>query len=169
MPPSGVITGLTDDSACNTYIPIAPAASSDVNQSALQLFYAKNTCPGARKIDIITTSSVGAVAWEVSGIRTDDPFDTALGLSNQLSTPTPAGPRIITSTAGEFVVSVAIVESTITGIVAGNEFTNDHIVNGDAWAHLGDPMAPAGPHQAHWNQLVSGTYCASAAAFKVGP
>jgi len=38
-----------------------------------------------------------------------------------------------------------------------------------ARAHLTDPRAPAGTYQAQWDQPRSGAYCASAAAFKVGP
>jgi len=30
-------------------------------------------------------------------------------------------------------------------------------------------MASAGSHQAQWDQDISGTYCANAAAFLVGP
>jgi hypothetical protein len=165
----GVAVTLTDDSGCNTYAPIAGARSFNANEGdELRLFYAKNTCAGAQTIDIDTTSSITVVAWEVAGIRTDDPLDTASVLNDQPATTMPLGPRITTSTAGEFIVAVAIVTNTVTGVVAGNEFTNDHLTNGNAWAHLTDAMAPAGAYQARWNQPMSGTYCASAAAFKVG-
>ena len=133
------------------------------------MFYAKNTCPGARAISITAASGITAVAWEVSAIRTDEPLDSASALDDQPATTTPLGPSIATSTAGEFVVSVAIVTNSVTGVVAGNAFTNDHTANGNAWAHLTDPMAPAGVYQAAWNQPLRGTYCASAAAFKVAP
>jgi hypothetical protein len=161
---------LVDDSNCNTYIEIAGAHSLNTDQGdELKMFYAKDTCPGARTITLTTASSITAVAWEVSAIRTDDPLGSASALSDQPSTTAPRGPIITTSTAGEFVVSVAIVTNTVTSIAAGNEFTNDHTTNGNAWAHLTDPMAPAGAYQAQWNQPMRGTYCASAAAFKIAP
>jgi len=161
---------LIDDSTCNTYVPIAAAHSFNANQGdELRLFYAKDTCAGARAITITNASGVTAVAWEVSGIRTDDPLDSASTLNDQPPTTTPVGPTITTSTAGEFVVSAAIVTNSVSGVVAGNGFTNDHLTNGNAWAHLTDSMAPAGEYQAQWNQPMRGTYCASAAAFKVVP
>ena len=73
-----------------------------------------------------------------------------------------------TSAAGEFVMASAIVFDTVSGIHPGNEFTNDQVSDGNGWAHLTDPMAPAGVHQAQWD-ATPGSYCASAVAFKVGP
>jgi len=90
-------------------------------------------------------------------------------LNDQPATTAPVGPMIMTSTAGEFVVSVAIVENAARRIHAGDEFTNDQTTNGNGWAHLTDPMAAAGTYQAQWDQPQSGVYCAAAAAFAVGP
>lgn len=167
----GRVTAILDSSACNTYVEI-PAAHA-VNRSlgdGLQIFYAKNSCPGADDLGVAATTAVFAtVVWEVAGIRTDTPVDTAAVLNDRPASTAPIGPTITTSAAGEFVVSAAMVENLAATIHAGNEFTNDQITNGNGWAHLTDPMAEAGDHQAQWDQLVPGAYCASAAAFRVGP
>jgi hypothetical protein len=175
VPDGGSITGITDASNCNAYTAIPTARSSNAGAGdALQMFYAKNSCAGASTISIDATTAVTAVVWEVSGIRTDDPFDKASTLNDQPETATPVGPTIETSTRGEFVVSVAIVANTVAGIHPGNKFTNDHLANGNAWAHLTDSSAPADVYQAQWDplpppELPPGSYCASAAAFRVAP
>ena len=137
---------------------------------SLQLWYAKSSCAGATSISIGATDTVtAAVVWEVAGIRTDNPLDTATALNDQPASSTTVGPMITTSAAGEFVVSVALAEHAITAIHAGNEFVNDHITRGNGWGHLADPHAAAGVHQAQWDQSPPGGACASAAAFRVGP
>jgi len=166
---AGSVTSITDDANTYVAIPRARATNTSLND-ALELWYATDSRPGASMIRIAATTSVpAAVAWEVSGIRTVDPLDTATTLDTQPATTAPQGPPITTRAAGEFVVSAAIVANGITGTEAGNEFTNDHRTRGNGWAHLTDPMAPAGSHQARWTQPTSGSYCANAAAFQVGP
>lgn len=167
----GLVSTIADSSGCNNYVAIAMAsattASLDVN---LQLWYAKNSCAAATSISIAATDTVSAAAvWEVAGIRTDTPLDTAAVSNDQPSNSAIIGPVITTSAAGEFVVSVALVENEVTGIHAGNEFVNDHVTRGNGWGHLADPNAAAGVHQAQWDQPVAGEACASAAAFRVGP
>jgi len=61
---------------------------------------------------------------------------------------------------------VALVENVVFRARTGNEFTNDHVANGNGWAHLTSPTATAGVHQAQWDQSTAGRYCAGAAAFK---
>jgi hypothetical protein len=167
----GLVTAITDSSNCNTYaaVPAAHATNRTLGDD-LQIFYAKDSCPDADAISIAATMSVhAAVVWEASGIHTGDPLDTAAALNDQPASTTPLGPQIITSMAGEFVVSAAMVENVAARIHAGDEFTNDQTTNGNGWAHLADPMAAAGNHQAQWDQTQSGVYCATAAAFRVGP
>jgi hypothetical protein len=105
----------------------------------------------------------------VSGIKTTDPLDIAAASNDQPASATPRGPRITTSVAGEFVVAAALADAEITGIHAGNEFTKDSLAQGNGWAHLTDSNAPAGVHQVQWDQTPAGVFCASAAAFLVGP
>jgi hypothetical protein len=169
--PTGMVTAVTDNSNCNSYTEI-PAAYAFCIESALYIFYAKSSsaCSGATRINLASTANVlAAVAWEVSGVRSADPVDTALVLTEQPDTTAPRGPRITTSTDGEFVVSVMLVDNRISGIHPGNEFTNDQLVLDNGWAHLTDPMARAGTYQAQWDQPMAGAYCTSAVAFKVAP
>lgn len=168
---SGLVTTMTDSSGCNSYIAIPTAFSASMELDvSLQMFYAKNSCPDAAAISITATATVSAAAvWEVAGIRTDEPFDTAAVLNDQSASDRPLGPRITTSATGEFVVAVALVDQSVTGVHVGNEFTNDHKNQGNGWGHLADPQSAAGVHQAQWDQSPAGAYCASAAAFQVGP
>lgn len=182
----GTATQVTDGSTCNNYVEI-PAAHALANRGKaldddLQVFYARNTCAYAATISAsVTSGDVGGIAiWEVSGMRTDDPFDTAAIASNQPATQEPLGPSIMTGEDGEFVISAALVDNdicqTATGELPppcathpGNEFTNDLTLTGNGFAHLTDPHAAAGVHRAAWDQFSSGTYGATAAAFRAGP
>ena len=167
----GLVSTIADSSGCNTYVAIGTASASNATLNVgLQLWYAKGSCAGATSISIAATEMVTAASiWEVSGIRTDNPLDTATTLRDQAASSTTVGPMITTSGAGEFVVSVALAQNAITNIHAGNEFVNDHITRGNGWGHLSDPHAAAGVHQAQWDQSPPGVACASAAAFRVGP
>lgn len=167
----GLVSAVIDNSGCNVYVAIPASYATDrALGDAMQIFYAKDSCPEASGIAVAATTSVFAtVVWEVSGIRTDAPLDTAAVLDDQAASTAPLGPRITTRTAGEFVVSAAMVENLAASIHAGNGFTNDQITNGNGWAHLTDPMAAAGSYQAQWDQPQSGAYCAATASFLVGP
>src|SRR5262249_11111260 len=108
------------------------------------------------------------VIWEVAGIKTTSPLDVTGALSNQAATTTPQGASLTTTADGDFVVDVAMVNNDVSGIHAGNRFTDDRSTNSNGWAHLID-AAPAGTYRAQWDQQQSGVYCASSAAFFVGP
>jgi hypothetical protein len=156
---------------CNSYVAVPTAtATSSVLQVDLQIFYAYATQPC--QVDTIRVAAnrdvCALVAWEVSGITASDPVDAVAVLNDQPRSNAPLAPKITTSADGEFVVASAIVFDTVSGIHPGNEFTNDQVSDGNGWAHLADPMAPAGVHQAQWDATL-GSYCASAVAFKVGP
>lgn len=163
------VTAIADD-AGNSYaaIPAAHATNSSPPDD-LELWYASDARPGATAITVTANSLISAVIWEVAGIQAASPLDTATVLDSQAATTTPIGPSITTAGAGELVISVAIVANGISGTHAGNEFTNDLRTRGDGWAHLTDPAAPAGTHQAEWDQGTSGRYCATAAAFLPAP
>ncbi len=124
---------------------------------------------GATSIAIAAPVFYAVVVWEVSGIRSSNPLDGVTTLSDQAATTTPSGAAITTTAAGDFVAAVAIVDNQITGIHAGNAFTNDRTTNGNGWAHLTSSSAPAGTYQAKWDQGTAGVYCAVSAAFFVGP
>jgi len=169
----GSVSSITDNApnGGNSYAAIATARATNTSPpDAVEMWFARDSIAGATTIAVATSATiVGAVAWEASGIRTDTPLDTATTLDAQPATTTPLGPRITTSEPGEFVVSVAIVANGISATHAGNEFTNDQRTRGNGWAHLTDPAAAAGVHQAEWDQGVAGAYCGNAAAFRVGP
>lgn len=167
----GLVTAITDSSNRNSYIAIPGAhAVENTLGDDLQIFYARDSFPGGDAVGIAATMQVhAAVVWEVSGIRTDEPLDTAAVLNSQPESTAPLGPAITTRASGEFVVTAAMVENVATRIHAGDEFTNDQTTNGNGWAHLTDPMAAAGTYQAQWDQPASGLSCAAAAAFQVGP
>jgi hypothetical protein len=169
---AGPVTAVTDDapSGTDTYTSIAAASATDsAHERGIELWYATGSHAGATTITINAPAVYAAAVWEVAGIRTTNALDTATTLDDQAATSTPVGPVITTAHAGEFVVSIAVVAKDITGIHAGNEFTNDRTANFNGWAHLTSNTAAAGAHQAEWNQLPSGTYCANAAAFVTAP
>jgi hypothetical protein len=164
----GAVTSVTDDSGCNVYRPIAAAhAGCNLLETGLHIYYAYDSCPGASTIAVTAAESILALAaWEVAGMRRDDPLDAAAILDDQAASNAPLGPRITTSVDGAFVISVVVMENVTSGIHAGSAFTNDHSTFGNGWAHLTDAMAPAGTYQAQWDQPLAGTSCASAAAFQ---
>jgi len=167
------VTSIVDNApgGGNTYtaIPSADAINTD-NSNQVDLWYGAVTKPGATQLTVTPAGNVsGIVVWEVSGVRATAPLDSSTSLSNQPATTLPAGPLISTSARGDFVVSVLIHAANITGIHAGNEFSNDSLSGANGWAHLTDAGAPAGSYQGQWDADVSASYCASAASFFVGP
>ncbi|PYN82944.1 MAG: hypothetical protein DMD48_14285 [Gemmatimonadetes bacterium] len=116
-----------------------------------------------------TTLVHATVVWEVSSINTTSPVQTATKIDNQSASSTPLGASITTSATGEFVVATTVVANSVTGIHAGNAFTNDRFTNGNGFAHLTSNTASAGTYQAQWDQSSSGAYCSSSAAFYAAP
>ena len=158
------------DNVGNTYVAIPGSRATEaVDNLGVELWYAQDSLPGATTITASGSTIFSTVSWEVAGIRTANALDTASAFDDRPASTTPRGAPITTSVDGEFVVSVAIVASSITGIRAGNEFTNDRLTFGNGWAHLTDAAALAGSHRAQWNQSSLGGYCVSSAAFFVGP
>jgi hypothetical protein len=162
------VTAVTDN-AGNSYV-LAPGSRSkhSVDMLGVEVWYAKNSKAGATRITV-APSAASVVMWEVAGVNTTDPLTAATKLDDQPTSTTPLGASITTTSVGEFVVSIAIVEDEVSGIRPGNAFTNDQRVFGNGWAHLTDPASPAGSYQAQWNQPGSGTSCASSVAFRRGP
>ncbi|MGE5184935.1 MAG: hypothetical protein ACM31C_22860 [Acidobacteriota bacterium] len=158
------------DSANDTFaaLPSARATNSAANLG-VELWAASNAQAGATAVTVIAPVVHAVVVWEVANVRTAGALDKVTLLDDQPATTLPAGAAITTAAPGEFVVSVAIVANQVSGIHAGNEFTNDHTTFGNGWAHLTDPAAPAGSHQAKWDQGTAGAYCAVSAAFLIGP
>jgi hypothetical protein len=166
---ASAVASVTDD-AGTTYVPIAESRAVEAAESfGIELWYAASSNAGATTISAVADVIYAMAAWEVAGIRTTNPLDTASKLDNQLPTTNPVGASLRTSADGEFVVSVAIVSNEISGLTAGSPFTNDHTAFGNGWAHLTSASAPAGTYQARWDQPERGSSCAASAAFFVGP
>jgi len=165
------VTSVTDD-ASNAYVPVVGSRAKNTEKNlGVELWYAKDASAGAGTITATAGTTIRAVvAWEVAGLDSTNPLAAASKLDDQPSSTTPAGASITTTSAGEFVVSVVIVASSVAGIQAGNAFTNDDRTLGNGWAHLTDRDAPVGTYEARWDQQQGGSMsCASSAAFRVGP
>ncbi len=159
-------TAVVDDGG-NVYQRVASSrAEVPSEQLGVELWYVPNALPGGTTIAVTAPSTVFAIdMWEVDGLASVEIDDVAT-LDDQPATTTPEGASITTTTDGEFVVSIAIVNNFVGGLTANSQFTNDHTTFGNGWAHLTSNTAPAGTYQARWNQSVSGTYCASSVAFR---
>jgi len=132
----------------------------------VEIWYTPNAMPGGTMIAATAASSVFSIdMWEVDGLSSVTIDDVAT-LDDQPATTTPEGASVTTTATGDFVVSIAIVQNSVTGLTAGSEFTNDHTTFGNGWAHLTSASAPAGTYGARWNQGTAGTYCASSVAFR---
>jgi hypothetical protein len=107
-----------------------------------------------------------AVVWEFSGIATGDPLATAAALSDGAATTNPLGPPITTTAPGELVIQAANLGGVETAVAA--PFAEDIVESGDGWAHLAMTDAPPGAYEASWT-ATNGAYCATSAAFFVGP
>jgi hypothetical protein len=137
----------------------------------VDLWYAANVPAGVNMISVAgSVQPSGIVVWEVANIRLTNPLDTATSATKQVATALLPGPTIRTTVAGEFVVSAMIFDFSVFGTHAGNEFTNDATPDGDGFAHLTDPGAAAGMHQAMWDASnMQGNYWTDAAAFLPAP
>lgn len=165
----GPVTSVSD-SAGNTYVAAVGGRSASATFGAgLELWYAAGAKPGATTVTATAPTVYAMVIWEVAGIRTTSPVDRVTKLDDQAATTLPVGASITTTAAGDYVVSVAIVDNTVSGIHAGNAFTNDRTTFGNGWAHLTSNSAAAGTYQARWDQPTSGAYCATSVAFFIGP
>lgn len=166
---ASAVMSVTDD-ANHTYVPVAGSRAVDnAEVTGVELWYAKDSSVGATTITASADTVYAMAAWEVAGIRTASSLDTASLLDNQPASTSPFGASITTSAAGEFVVSVVIVANDVTDVTAGSAFTNDHTTFGNGWAHLTSAAAPAATYRARWSQPMSGTSCATSAAFFAGP
>jgi hypothetical protein len=165
---SGATFPSIGDDASNTYIPVPGAtAGSVVNNDTLVIMYVPNANAGATMVTATSTHVYSIVVWQFT---TPQPatVDTAGQLSDQPSSTLPVSPSITTAGPGEIVIAIAVVLNTISSVQNGSPFTNDTVTNGNGFAHLTDPHAPAGTYQAVWNQPNSAAYCSQAVAFVVG-
>jgi hypothetical protein len=164
---NNAVTTVTDN-AGNTYVPVAGSRSKNtVAAFGVELWYANNVAAGATQVTATGVTIYGIAIWEVAGIDSTSPLGNVVKIDDQGGSMTPSGAPITTTTTGEFVISIVIVENTVSSIVAGS-FTNDHSIFQNGWAHLTSNTAPPNTYTAQWNQPSGGTSCASSVAFRRG-
>jgi len=156
------------DNAGNTYFQAGGARAIDAAAgSMVDVWYAKNSLPGAKSITIVPTSTIAnaaAVIWEFSGADTVSPLDRAVPLNSQGSSAIVSGASTTTSGALELVISMAAVSGNVAGLVSGSAFTTDSTLKGNGWTHL--LASSPGTYSAQWNQSPAGTYASSTVSFK---
>jgi len=163
------VDGVTDD-ANNVYVRVPGTRAVNVARNlGVELWYAKAASAGATRVTATGLMVYAIVAWEVAGLDPLNPLGSASKLDDRPATTTPLGAAITTTTAGELVISIAIVANQVSGLTAGSAFTNDQTTFGNGWAHLTDNKAPAGTYQAQWEQPNLGPYCATSASFRLAP
>lgn len=163
----GAVTTVTDNVG-NTYVRATGSRGVNAQQNfGAEIWYAVNAIAGANRIVATAGTVYGVVVWEVAGMGAVTLGNVAK-LDDQPATTTPRGAPIATTTAGEFVVSIVIVQLSVSPIMPSSEFTNDESVFMNGWAHLTSNAAPPDTYTAEWN-ATNGVYCASSAAFRKGP
>jgi hypothetical protein len=156
------------DDAGNSYV--SAGAKAVIGVASTEIWYAVNSKPGATVVTPTFGDSpthVEITVWEVSGISTSalDVTNTSSGDLTLNNTP---GPAVTTTQADDFILSILFaIDTKITGISSGNEFTNDFTTDGNGWAHITSNSVPAGTYQASWfTPAPQGIYCASTVAFR---
>jgi hypothetical protein len=161
------ISSITDNVG-NIYTEAGAAHSADASAgSSAEIWYAKNSVPGATSITVTPSAPVangGVVIWEFSGANLTAPLDQTAVLNSQGPTATPSGAGVTPTSAPGVIISLAPVSNNVTGMSSGSPFTNDSTLKGNGWAHL--ITTAVGTYSAQWTQSAAGTYASSTAAFK---
>jgi hypothetical protein len=155
------------DNAGNTYVSAGARIAN--GPFSVEIWYAQNSIAGATLVTPTFGVAPGHVeisSWEESGVLSVPP-DGANTATGTLTSTNTLGPAVTTSENGAFVISVMLgINTTISGISTGNEFTGDFKTNGNGWAHITSNSSAAGAHQASWSiPTPTGKYCASTVAF----
>ena len=165
---TGVTITNVNDNVGNAYTEIAGSHAVDTASNwASDIWYAKNSTAGATTISVSTSGPVAGFAtviWEFSGADITAPLDQAAALNSQPSSSIALGASVNTTSANEAVISLSAGAGTITGISAGNSFSNDSTATAHGWAHL--VTTAAGAFTASWTANPAGTYASSTASFK---
>ena len=155
------------DTGGNGYAEAGAARAVDTGVSdVIDLWYAKNSRSGTTSVTVTPSATVnGAVViWEVSGVDQTAPLDRTSVLNSQPATTNVSGAPVTIAAPSELIISIANVQQALTGIAAGNSFTNDSNAFSSGWAHL--ITSAAGTYTAQWNQNTAGTYDSSTVSFK---
>ena len=131
------VTGMTDN-AGNTYAEAGNSRSVDSANDIADIWYAKNSRPGATSITITPSASgMGAATiWEFSGVDTVSPLGQTAVLNSQPATTTPVGASVTTNTPNQVIISLMTPAGSPSGILPGNPFNADSLNFGVGWAHL---------------------------------
>jgi hypothetical protein len=162
-------TAVTDDKG-NSYQFVAGSRSvNPIEEFGVEVWLSQSSSGGVKNVTATGPTIHAVVLWELSGISTTDPIEAVVTRDSQETSTTPTGAPIDTTETGQFVLSIAIVANSVTGLTADSAFTNDHTTFGNGWAHLTDDRAPPGTYQPQWNQPTTGTSCATSVVLNVGP
>lgn len=142
----------------------ALATDTGVNHQS-DLLYAL-TAGGKTTVTMTTTPACLAdlVVWEWHGVTT---LTNVAVLNTQAATTSPAGASVTLSQSSQVSLSIAIASHPITGLFAGNAWTNDSLAFSVGWAHLIN--ASTGLTNAQWTTGSSSTYASSTASFGPTP
>ncbi|MGD0361578.1 MAG: choice-of-anchor D domain-containing protein [Bryobacteraceae bacterium] len=163
------ITAIADN-AGNAYIEAPNALGTDASANTVDIWYAKNSNPGAASLTITPNPSGSggtAVIWEFSGADTISPLDQVAALNNQVATGSPTGAPVTTTAPVEAVVSVTAPQYWMVGLVSATSFIQDFVVNNNnyagGWAHL--ITSSTGVYSPVWTTGLD-TYTSTSASFK---
>ncbi len=162
---SEVVAGITDD-AQNSYVFAGARASWNGDDGVVEIWYAPNARPGASIVRIASTGLTTRVAWalELMNMEPTAPLVAVGQLDDQASTgSTPAAP-VVGAPGGAVVVSLVMVNGTVTQVAAGNPFSLLPVINGDAAAYA--IVDAPGSYGAVLEAPGSGNYGAVTAAFR---
>jgi hypothetical protein len=165
--PGATVMSVTDNGMSEYGAVTGTLATVGTGDGGIEIWYTQSVGSGVTSVTATTTSGAYAVAvWEIATAQPAT-VDVAAELSAQASSLHPASPMLTTANAGELVIAIGISEGVVSGIHAGNEFTNDQLLKGNGWAHITSTTSPAGAHRAVWDST-AGTFCSDAVAFHVG-
>jgi hypothetical protein len=165
--PGSPVTSITDDATGRTNVySSANQRSTDSCEvpQASEIWYARNSNPGARAVTFAVGGQATIEAWvvEFSGLSATGGPDTGAIASSQPVTVID-GPAVTPSGTPALVVSVVATCGTIQGIHGGNPFTDLPIEIGNTAAY--DIAIAAGSVQPVWDSD-NATSGASTAAFR---
>ena len=170
---AGSITAVHDNApgGGNSYTEIAVTQSfNSANMDQAEMWYVPSTKAGATTVTVTVAggTAFSAMVWEVDVLGASVQLEIGTVFSNGAATSLPKSPSIQILVPGSFVAAMTAGAGAVTGIHAGNAFTNDSIAGGDGWAHLTDTDTAPGNFTAEWDSA-SGTYCSAGVGFQLGP
>lgn len=152
------------DDVQNNYVSAGALAPWNGDDGAVEIWYAAGARPGASSVTISSTGVTSRVVWalELANIAPMAPLESAMQLEDPGGS-MPAAP-VVGASGRAAVVSLFMVNGTITQIAAGNPFVLLPVLNGDAAAYA--VVDAPGAYGAVVDAPGSGSYSAVTAAFR---